>query len=347
METLEVDGSYGEGGGQIVRTAAAFSMITHRPIHVTRIRAGRDVPGLRPQHAACLAILRDLSGGRLDGADVGSGEMTFTPGIVEKTTVTADLKTAASITLVLQAVVPAVSLSGATVRLDLTGGTDVPWSPPFDYFASVAVEVLRLVGINFSASSEKRGYYPNGGGRVVAQIEPCHVLKGIELVGPSEHQPIRIASRCGRLPRHVAERQSDSATSVLRRNGWNVGEETISEEKSDSPGSSIVLAEIGKGCILGADALGARGKRAEDVGKEAGDRFAAVRRTGACIDSCMADTLAPILSLADGESRLLIPGITRHLTTSLYVAGLFTDFNYEFEELGNSTCLTIRPSRTI
>lgn len=347
METVEVDGSYGEGGGQILRTAAAFSIIAHRPIHVTRIRAGRDVPGLRPQHAACLTILRDLSGGSLDGAEVGSGEITFTPGTVETTSMTVDLKTAASVTLVLQAVVPAVSLSGAAVRLDLTGGTDVPWSPPFDYFASVVREGLRSVGISFSARAEKRGYYPNGGGRVVSDIEPCRALKGIELVGPSEHQPIGVVSRCGRLPRHVAERQSDSATSVLRRNGWNVGEETISEEKSDSPGSSIVLTEIGKSCVLGTDALGARGKRAEDVGKEAGDGFAALRRSEACLDSCLADMLAPILSLADGESRLLIPGISRHLTTSLYVAGLFTEFNYSFEERGKSTCLSISPSRTM
>jgi RNA 3'-phosphate cyclase len=346
METLEVDGSYGEGGGQILRTAAALSIITHRPIHVTKIRAGRDRPGLRSQHAACLKILRDLSGGRLDGAEVGSEEITFAPGAVEKTSMAVDLRTAASATLVLQAVVPAVSLSGASVRLDLVGGTDVPWSPPFDYFASVVREGFRLIGINFSASAPKRGYYPRGGGRVESQIEPCRALKGLELAGPLEHQPTRVVSRCGGLPRRVAERQLDSAVSVLRRNGWNVGEQTVSEEESDSPGTSIVLTEIGNGFVLGADALGARGKRAEDVGKEAGDSFAALRWSGACLDSCLADMLAPILPLAEGESRLLVPRVTRHLTTSLYVAGLFTNFSHSFEKKGDSTCLSIRPSRT-
>lgn len=343
MEIQEVDGSFGEGGGQILRTATAFSIITGRPIHVTSIRAGRQVPGLRPQHLAAVRILRDISGGRLEGANVGSGEITFLPGEVREGSLEVNLKTAASITLVLQAVVPAVSLTGSRLRLDLIGGTDVPWSPPIDYFSAVVREGFRRAGINFSVAISKRGYYPRGGGRVTSLIEPCMGVNPIRIVDPAVDHPVSIVSRCGMLPRHVAERQSRAATKVLEERGLQVGEVTETVEMSDSPGSSIVLTEISSGRILGTDSLGARRTRAEDVGKEAAESLVSVRESGSCLDPFLADMLAPLLCFARQESRVRIPGVTKHLATSLHVASLFTDFEYSIEDTGTSKVLTIRP----
>jgi RNA 3'-phosphate cyclase len=343
MQTLQVDGSYGEGGGQILRTAIAFSIITARPIHVTRIRAGRNEPGLRPQHLAALTILRDVCRGELQGAYVGSEEISFSPGRIERASLAVDMKTAASITLVLQAVVPAVSLSGSSLSLDLTGGTDVPWSPPFDYFATVVRGAFGFMGIRFTTVSSKRGYYPKGGGKAITIIEPCPRAEAVELVDPPETRPVSILSRCGRLPKHVAERQCHSASVLLQNSGIQVGDVETTEEPSDSPGSSIVLADVGSHCILGADALGARGKPAEEVGAEAGKGFVALSKSGTCLDACVSDMLAPFLSLGGGESRIRIPAVTKHLTTSLHVANLFTGCDYSFVEKGESTVLSVRP----
>lgn len=339
-----MDGSFGEGGGQILRTAIALSIITGRPIHVTNIRAGRKVPGMRPQHVAAAGILRDVSGGTLVGASVGSGEVTFAPGPVKQGSMEIDLKTAASIALVLQAVVPAVSLTGSSLRLDLRGGTDVPWSPSFDYFSTVVREGFRRAGIGFSVAVSRRGYYPQGGGKVTSFIEPSKGVKAIQLVDPPVGHPVSIMSRCGMLPKRVAERQSQAASQALQNSGLQVGEVITTEEPSDSPGSSIVLTEVGEEGILGADSLGARGKRAEEVGIEAAEDFVMLRASGSCLDSFLADMLAPLLCFARQESRIRIPGVTKHLATSLHVASLFADCERSFEENERSTILTIRPA---
>jgi RNA 3'-phosphate cyclase len=344
MDPLEIDGSYGEGGGQILRTAMAFSVITTRSIHVTKIRLGREQPGLRPQHAAALLMLKDLCGGTLEGASIGSTEVSFIPGERAGPSMKVNLMTAASITLVLQALVPAVSLSGSDLRLELIGGTDVPWSPPFDYCATVVREGFRMIGVSFSTSALRRGYYPKGGGRVVSSIERCSEVRAIELAHPPQSHPVTLTSRCGKLPRHVAERQANSAQSVLEARGIEINEVEVTEEGSDSPGSSIVITEVADDCLIGADALGARGKPAEKVGREAADSFVETRASGAAFDARIADMVAPFLSLAKDASRIRIPIVSRHLETGLHVAQLFTSCDYSWQESDGSFLLSIEPS---
>src|SRR2546422_3997 len=302
MELLEIDGSYGEGGGQILRTAIAFSIILGRPVRVIKVRAGRNNPGLRPQHASVLKILREVCGGRLEGGEVGSTAITFYPGVVEASSMKVDMGTAASITLVLQAVVPATSLSGSSLELELVGGTDVPWSPTFDYFANVVIPALKLIGIGCRAEASKRGYYPKGGGAVKATVEPCKQVAPLELAERGSNPPASVVSRCGRLPAHVAERQSQAAQSYLHGQGIEVESASASQVVSDSPGSSILISTIGGDCLLGSDSIGARGKGAESVGREAARDFAASHKSGACVDVHLSDTLAPFLSLAKTDS---------------------------------------------
>jgi RNA 3'-phosphate cyclase len=346
MDTLDVDGSYGEGGGQILRTAVAFSIVTHRPIHVVKIRAGREEPGLRPQHVAALEVLRDVSGGSLEGARVGSSEILFSPGKVPRTSLAVDMKTAASMTLVLQAVVPAISLSGSSLTLSLRGGTDVPWSPTFDYFSTVVREAFRRVGVEFDTAASRRGYYPRGGGGTTSVIRPSEGVMALRLVNAPAGQPVLVVSRCGGLPRHVALRQAESAAHTLRNSGFQVGEITITEEASDSPGSSVLLYEVSEGCLIGTDGIGAKGKPAETVGREAAERFVAQRRSGACIDANLADMIAPVLSLSGEASAVRIPSVTSHLRTSFHVASLFESCDYSFDKAGESTILSVRPRRS-
>ncbi|MDA4128019.1 MAG: RNA 3'-terminal phosphate cyclase [Thaumarchaeota archaeon] len=332
VEELEVDGSYGEGGGQILRTALTFSIVMSRPIHVSKIRAGRDPPGLRPQHAATVHILRDISGGLIEGVEVGSTEIRFAPGKIQSGEMVVDLKTAASITLLLQAVVPTVSISRASLDLTLVGGTDVPWSPTFDYLAYVTKPVLEKVGIDFEVEAQRRGYYPRGGGRVRAKIKECKTLQPLDLQGRTESTPVSIYSRCGGLLRHVAERQAKAAEDFLRSGGVKADAVSVSVEDSSSPGSSILISTVGSGCYIGSDSIGARGKTAESVGTEAAREFLGASRGSVAVDPHLADTLLPLLALAKGTSRLLVSEVTEHLRTSLHIAALFTNCEYEFEE---------------
>jgi len=343
VESLEVDGSLGEGGGQILRTAVAFSAIQKRPIRVVRIRSGRREPGLKKQHAAALRIMGEIFDAQLQGAEEGSQEITFSPGLPRAKTLSVDMKTAASITLVLQAVIPAVALSRSGLSLELFGGTDVPWSPTFDYLVEVARKAYELIGITFSASSQKRGYYPNGGGKAVATIEPCDDLKQLEMVTTNIPLGANVISRCGRLPRHVADRQLESACSLLKERSIEIESAVAYVEDADSPGSSVLVYAKTQDRVFGSDAIGARGKPAEAVGKGAAEAFIGGAATGACVDVNLVDMIAPLLSLGRGVSRLTVPEITSHLKTSMQLARQFTGCEYSFDERGPVSLVTISP----
>ncbi|MGA2664321.1 MAG: RNA 3'-terminal phosphate cyclase [Nitrososphaerales archaeon] len=340
---LEIDGSFGEGGGQTIRIATSFSIILGRPIRVTKVRAGRRTPGLRPQHAATLRILREVCGGSLEGGEIGSTEFAFAPGRPSSKSMTVDMGTAASITLVLQALIPAASLSGVELDLELVGGTDVPWSPTCDYVAAVLAASLRRLGMEFGLVVERRGYYPNGGGRTKVHIRPCPEILPIELPARVSDPPISLVSRAGMLPRRVAEQQASSATSQLARYGLSPAAVEIKTEESGSPGSSILVSAVDGSCFLGADSIGARGKPALRVGSEAAWWFAKSYATGACVDPHLADMLAPLLCLARSPSSLLTSEFTEHLRTSLHVAQQFVGADYTVRDAGSAKLLTITP----
>ncbi|MBI3840715.1 MAG: RNA 3'-terminal phosphate cyclase [Thaumarchaeota archaeon] len=343
MEFLEVDGSRGEGWGQILRTAIAFSVIMNKKVRVSNVRAGREVPGLKRQHVSALRTLSQVFDSELRGATEGSSEVSFAPGSARVTSLVVDMGTAASITLVLQAVIPAVSLSRKGLRLEIIGGTDVPWSPTFDYFDSVARGAYAAAGILFDAKAKKRGYYPRGGGRAVVAIESSEGVKPLDLVASPRIKEVNVASRCGSLPRGVAERQMTAAASVLERGGLFVKSKEVSEEDSESPGSSIAIHAVSPGAFVGADGLGARGKPAETVGEEAASKFLASMRSGGCLDPNVADMVVPLLSLAKGPSRVRVEIVTPHLESGLELAKVFTGCGYSVLEEGFSSVVTVKP----
>lgn len=346
MEFIEVDGSQGEGGGQILRTAVAFSAIQRRPVRVDKIRAGRDVPGLKRQHVSALEVLARVFGGDLTGAREGSSTISFVPGTPRLRTLSVDMGTAASITLVLQAVVPAIAVSHSSLTLDIKGGTDVPWSPTLDYFQRVVRAAYRSVGIRFELTAERRGYYPRGGGRATAVVEPCDAPAPLDLTARQEVPGVILLSRCGRLPKHVAERQLSSASRIIHASGLRVLGNEVSEEEADSPGSSVLAYYVGDGVYLGSDAIGARGKPAEEVGRHAAENFIAAARSGACLDSNLADMLLPLLSLATKPSRIRIHQVTPHLRSGLQLAEQFTSCTWFVEAQGDSAVVSIEPRRT-
>ena len=345
MDFLDVDGSFGEGGGQTIRIATSFAVILNKAIRVKNVRAGRRIPGLRPQHAATLKILAEICGGTLEGGTVGSTEFTFVPGRVEKESMTVDTGTAASVTLALQAIVPAISLSGASLDLDLIGGTDVPWSPTCDYFSQVLAPSLRMLGIVFDLKVLRRGYYPSGGGRISVHIDPCDTIRAVDLGTRSEDPPISITSRAAMLPNRVPEQLLSSAVSQLERNGLYPQKKSVSIEESSSPGCSVLAGAVGESCFMGVDGIGVRGKPAVAIGSEVGFRFAKTYSSGACVDPHLADMLSPLLFLADGPSRLLTSESSSHLMTSLHVVRQFVAAEYSVERRDGAYLISIEPSR--
>jgi RNA 3'-phosphate cyclase len=345
VDRVQIDGSQGEGGGQILRTAVAFSVIKQVPVRVDKIRAGRGVPGLKRQHVSALRVVASVFGGTLSGAEEGSMEVDFVPGLQRLSRHEVDMGTAASITLVLQSVIPAVSLGGSELALTLTGGTDVQWSPTFDYFRSVVIPGYRTLGIDAAVSVSRRGYYPKGGGTVTAEIRKSSPMSGLDLTTRGGVTSATVESRCALLPKTVAQRQADAAAETLGRGGIGA-EVVVAEELSSSPGTSVTIHSVGAGYFIGSDALGARGKPAEQVGKEAGERFVLTSRTGACMDANLADMLIPLLSLSPATSRVRVPEMTPHLESGLRLAEQFTSCAWSAEKDRGSTLVTVRPRPT-
>ena len=168
---IEIDGSYCEGGGQIMRTALALSTITGKPFKVSNIRKGRCTSGLKNQHLYCIEALKKLCNADVKGASIGSECVEYSPGKIEGKTISIDIETAGSITLLLQALLMPCCFADKKTRLRLKGGTDVKWSMPFDYFKEILLPQLRKYD-NIDVSLQRRGYYPKGGGKVDITIKP-------------------------------------------------------------------------------------------------------------------------------------------------------------------------------
>ncbi len=350
-----IDGSYLEGGGQILRTALAFSTLTLQPFEIFNIRNGRPNPGLQPQHLACIKALEEFCSASSEGAEVGSATVRFYPGWPKSRTLSVDIGTAGSATLLLQAVLLPALFAHGRVSFKLVGGTNVLHSPPVEYFSSVFLPHLGSFGkVDFSMLS--RGYFPRGGGKVEVDIRPFFRIgdygnfAGFRSDVLNKLQPMMLVDR-GRLLKvsgvshasadlrkgGVAERQASAARLSLVRQLQKLGVDCpviIQSEYSDtlSTGSGISLfahfAASGKDepdslhpVILGSDSLGERGKRAELVGEEAAAGLVAEVSSGACVDHCLADQLIPLMAIAGGVIRT--SEITSHCMASIFVVEQF------------------------
>jgi RNA 3'-terminal phosphate cyclase (ATP) len=321
---IQIDGSYGEGGGQILRTALAFSGILKKPLKVHHIRAGRKNPGLQPQHLTAVEALAKVTKSQIEGAKFGSDTITFIPGNIIPGDYKFDVGTAGSVTLLLQALMLPLCCAPGTTRLTLVGGTHVPWSPPFHYLHGILLPILRSMGICVEATLERWGWYPRGGGILHLEIEPAKELKPISLVNKGRLKKIRGISAISHLPRQVGERQKDEA---LRRIAEGLKMDAEIEVLYDVPaysaGSFFFLVAESEGAIAGFSSLGKRGKRAEDVAKEAVDSLKEYAESDGCIDPYLADQLIPFLSLVKGNSFFTTTQMTEHLLTNLWVVQHF------------------------
>ena len=322
---IDINGSHGEGGGQILRTSISLSALTMKPVRITNIRAGRRNPGLRRQHMAGIELTAQLVNASVKGLEIGSTEIEFVPRTRQSGEFSYDVGTAGSISLILQAVLPPAVLSPEPVSFSLRGGTDVAWSPPIDYIRNLFVDVLYQMGPHVEIIQHRRGHYPRGGGNVSCKIVPVKTIQPLDLVQFGELQNVKGISHCVRLPSHVAERQALSAESILAEHDIETEQivrESYPKNKDThlGPGSGIVIwAESCDGIRLGADRLGERGKKAELVGAESAQHLLSELSTEMAIDSHLSDMLVPFLAIATGRSRIGVTKITSHLETNIWV----------------------------
>ncbi len=320
---IEIDGSMGEGGGAVLRTALALGAVSQRPVHIFNIRAKRDRPGLQPQHLRGVEALAKITKAEVEGAALNSTEVYFEPGPIEGGRYHVDIGTAGSTTLILQILMPAVAFASGNVNVEVKGGTDNPLAPPIDFLKNVTLPVLRRMGYRGEIECVRRGHYPRGGGIVRAVIEPISQLNPIDLTEPREVVRISGIAHAVRLPAQIATRIAHAASMDLVR--WTKARVDIRSESylhaQDphlGPGAGITLwAETANGSIIGASSLGELGKPSEQVGREAAESLIAQLKTGMGTDLNMTDQLIPYLALARGTSSITSTSLTSHALTNI------------------------------
>jgi RNA 3'-phosphate cyclase len=328
---LEIDGSHGEGGGQILRTAVAVAAATATDIKLTNIRARRQQPGLAAQHIAAVKLVADMCGAQSEGLSIGSGEVTFKPGPLKPGNYTVDVGTAGSIPLVLQAAVLAASFSPGETSLTVKGGTDVRKAPSIDYFQNVWLPLLAKIGIRVSLEVKKRGYYPRGGGEVfVGVTPPSGKPVPLRIEGPGRLAAIKGMVHVVNLPVDIMKRMANSAVAELKSFPAKVAIEE-SSPPGVGEGTGITLWAETEYSVMGASALGERGLRAENIGALAGRELAAEIKAGAGIDFHAADQLVPYMALGGGGA-FTVRTISSHLETVLWLLGRMAGASFKTEK---------------
>ncbi len=335
-DLLHIDGSFGEGGGQILRTALSLAVVLGRPFRMFRIRAGRPKPGLRPQHLVAVRAAAAICDAALEGDRVGSQELLFAP--QRKPTggdYTFDVGateaggSAGAVSLVFQTLFLPLSLVDTPSRLTLVGGTHVPWSPPFHYLAHVYRPAAAALGYEADLALERWGWYPKGGGVMRAQIRPRrnpshgeNAEQALDWTRRGRLTRIWGISAASNLPEHIVQRQKAQALETLRKAGLRA---EIEEAEAPATGFGTVVflvAEYERG-IGGFTAYGALRKPAERVAEEAARELIGFHRTKAAVDAHLADQLLLPVVLCGADVAFTTPQATDHLRTNAWAIEQF------------------------
>ena len=325
MDFLKIDGSYGEGGGQIVRSAVTLSCITKTPILIENIRKNRRVPGLRPQHIMAIKILSRICNARIQGLNAGSTSIKFSPKNVENYFLSEDIGTAGSISLILQVLIPAVSISKKSLELSIIGGTDVPCSPTSNYTKYVLGEAYSRMGINFSMEISKRGYYPKGGGLVNVKIHPLKKLKPFLLI-KRKTKSVKLFCSYSDISLERIKNEVQQTENFLKDADFSI-ESEIKEEIALNKGGSIMIYSQDSSSITGYDDLT---DTTAEISKSISKNFI---RSNLGVDNHLSDMLVLPASLIDETSVYRIKEITKHLETNLYVTSKITGCKYGIGKL--------------
>jgi len=340
---MEIDGSYGEGGGQILRCSVALSALTGQEVTIRNIRAKRGKPGLAAQHLTAVLGVATLCDGDVEGAFVGSGAITFRPGKVLGGSYQLDVGTAGSITLVLQSCLLASLHAPTTTELEVRGGTNVQMSPPVDYYRNVLIPLLGRMGYDVQLELVSRGFYPQGGGAVKAYMAPCPGLRPLALKERGRLEEVGGECFAQNLPDHVAHRMEDATRQALVEHELHLRAHHTS---GHSTGAGTALYARYHNTVLGADGLGKKGVPAERVGEEAGRNLKAEMEGPGTLDAHAADQLLPYMALAEGPSVFRVREVTEHLSTQMWLLRQFMDVEFTLTKEDRGTTVEVVPSRT-
>ncbi|WP_276302396.1 RNA 3'-terminal phosphate cyclase [Halorussus lipolyticus] len=331
---LELDGS--AGGGQLLRTALALSMVSQTPFRMENIRGNRPTPGLKPQHLTGVRAAAELCDAEVEGAQPESEELTFRPGAPTGGRVEVEIGTAGSVLLLFDALLPVATELDRPLAVTATGGTDVKWSPTLAHYRGVKLPLARRAGLFATVEDARTGFYPAGGGEATLLLAPSE-LAPIEAADRGALEGVRISSKASAdlADADVAGRQAERSADLLRANlpeEVPVTEQTASSVDTPSTGSAISVALDYAETTAGFDALGEQGKPAEAVGGEVAESAVTFHEGVGAVDAHTADQLVVLLALAGG--RVAIPEVTPHVRTN---ADLVAEFGFPVEiEAGDS-----------
>lgn len=320
---LQIDGSLGEGGGQVVRSSLALSLLTGRPFRLHDVRGGRDRPGLRRQHLAAVRAAAAVGGAEVDGDEPGSVEIVFRPGRLRPGKHSFDVGTAGSAVLVLQTILPPLLTADAPSSLTVEGGTHNPHAPPFDFLDQAFLPPLRRMGAEVDATLERPGFYPAGGGRLVADVRPVEGLDPLVLEERGRERERRATAIVSALPRHIAERELSIVHALLRLRSDALEVVEVPEEQARGPGNALMVSlafEEVTGVFTG---FGRKGVPAEEVAREACREADAWLEAGVPVGPRLADQLlVPMTAGGGGRFRTVEP--TPHTRTQADLIRRFT-----------------------
>jgi len=333
---LTIDGSQGEGGGQVLRSSLAMALVTGRPFVIENIRAGRKKPGLMRQHLTAVEAACKVSGAQVEGAAIGSARLEFRPGKVMAGDYAFRVGTAGSTTLVLQTVLPALLLADGESNLTLEGGTHNPFAPPWDFLAKSFLPLINRMGPCVETTLVRPGFYPAGGGQFTVRVQPARQLGRLELLERGEVRSRRVRAIVANLPLHIAERE---CRAIAKKTGW---EDTCfsPEEVFDSRGpGNVVLIELECEHVTEIfSGFGQVGVRAEAVALRALDDARAYLAAGVPVGKYLADQLLLPLGIGahfgSGGGSFRTMALSRHATTHLDMLHRFLDIDATVEQIG-------------
>lgn len=317
---LEIDGSEGEGGGQIVRTALALSMCTGQPFRIRNIRAKRPKPGLLRQHLTAVLAAAEVSDARVEGAAPGSQTLTFEPGLPHAGDYHFAIGTAGSCTLVLQTVLPALLQVPKLSILTVNGGTHNPHAPPVDFLQQALLPLLKNMGAPIELVLKRHGFYPRGGGELMASIEPCAKLQGLELAARGQRIDSYAEAYIAALPFHIAERELDTVGKLMNWSAEKLHVRGLANDRG--PGNVLMLTLRYENLTEVFTGFGERGVTAENVARQVCREVLDYLASGAAVGNYLADQLILPLALA-GQGSFTTTAPSQHLLTNIAVIQRF------------------------
>lgn len=340
---LTIDGSMGEGGGQILRSALGLSLVTATPFRIENIRKKRKKPGLMRQHLTAVQAAARIGCARVDGDDIGSTTLTFEPGSIEPGEYHFAIGTAGSTSLVLQAILPALLVARGPSRIVIEGGTHNPWAPPFDFLVHSFLPQLRRMGADVVIDLERPGFHPAGGGRIVVQVRQVDVNTGLQPIHLHERGEFvrrQAVAQVANLPRNIANRELEVIAKKL-----DFGREELvahEVEGSRGPGNLITLLFEFENVTEVFTGFGEIGKPAENVAGAAVRDAKEYLKTDAPVGRCLADQLLLPLAMAGGGSFRALP-LSRHAKTNIEVVGMFLPVEVRHEQVDRVAVVEVQP----